>query len=65
MATYHPHVISVFFIRLVLNAITAIVKLRPWRENKQKHEQLIYLFWRLFFYLCEYISTSLDLFKAV
>ena len=25
MATYHPHVFSVFFVRLVLNAITAIV----------------------------------------
>ena len=34
-------------------------------EKKQKHEQLIYLFWRLFLHFCECISTLLDLFKAV
>ena len=65
MATCHPHVISVFFIRLVLNAITANSQLRPWRENKQQHEHLIYLFWRLFLHFCEYISTSFQSFKAV
>ena len=40
-------------------------QLRPWRENKQKHEQLNLSFWRLFLHFCEYISTSLQSFKAV
>ena len=65
MATYHPHVISVFLIRLILNSITNSSQLRPWRENKQKHEQLNLSFWRLFLHFCEYISTSLHSFKAV
>ena len=58
MASCHPHVISVFFIGLVLNAITVNSQSRPGGKNKQKHEQLIYPFWRLFLHFCKYILGS-------
>ena len=64
MATYHPHVISVFLIELIPNAIT-IKSVQAWRENGQQHDLLIQSFWRLFLHFCKYISTSLDSFKAV
>ena len=65
MATCHPCVISVFFIGLILNAITINSQLRPWRENNQQHVFLISSFLETFPHFCEYISTSLDSFKAV
>ena len=40
MATYNPHVISVFLIGLILDSIKNSSQLRPWGENKQKHDHL-------------------------
>ena len=55
MATYHPHVISVFFIGLILNAITINSQSRPGGKKKHKHVQLNLYFWRLFLHF--YQST--------
>ena len=40
MATCHPHVISVFCIRLLPNSITNSSQLRLWWEERSKHDQL-------------------------
>ena len=58
MAAYHPHVISVFFIGLILNAITINSQSRPGGKKKHKHVQLNLYFWRLFLHFCKYIMTS-------
>ena len=65
MATCHPHVISVFCIRLVLNSITNNSQLRPWWKERSKHDQLNLSFWRLFHHFCKYILASYYPFKAV
>ena len=60
MATCHPHVISVFFIGLILNAITINSQSRPGGKKKHKHVQLNLYFWRLLlhFYQLQWVNFA-------